>query len=91
MVAMPHPYLAMGRETIVSVAVLPEPILWGRGKIQVVFLISFGPQKKKDLETFYQITSHYLLSEFYIRDLIQNRDFGRMLEQFEEIEKKLSF
>lgn len=91
MVAMPHPYLAMGRETIVSVAVLPKPISWGRGKIQVVFLISFGPQKKKDLETFYQITSHYLLSEFYIRDLIQNRDFERMLAQFEELEKKLSF
>jgi len=87
MVAMPHPYLAMGHETIVSVAVLQEPILWGQGKIQVVFLISFGRQKKKDLENFYQITSQYLLSKNYIHDLIQNRDFDQMIARFEEIEK----
>lgn len=88
-VAMPHPYRAMSRETFVCVAILDRPVLWGEQEVQVVFLVLIEEGKNKDLQRFYQVTSHFLLEERYIRDLIKKRDYDEFIKVLNQVEKEV--
>ena len=88
-VAMPHPYRAMSKETCVCVAVLDHPVLWGEQEVQVVFLVLIEEGKNKDLQKFYQVTSHFLLEERYIKDLIKKRDYDEFIRLLNQVEKEV--
>ena len=88
-VAMPHPYRAMSKETCVCVAVLDHPVLWGEQEVQVVFLVLIEKGKNKDLQKFYQVTSHFLLEERYIKDLIKKRDYDEFIRVLNQVEKEV--
>lgn len=89
-VAMPHPYRAMSKETCDSAWLFwSHPVLWGEQEVQVVFLVLIEEGKNKDLQKFYQVTSHFLLEERYIKDLIKKRDYDEFIRLLNQVEKEV--
>ena len=54
LIAIPHPYKPITRETFVCTAILEKPIKWHIYQVQVIFLLSLS-EKNEDLEEFYRI------------------------------------
>lgn len=89
LVAIPHPNRAMSKETFVCVAILEKPIRWDKRKVQFVFMLSIENTPTKNLQTFYQITSKFLLHKEWVKEIIRKKDFQTMLEIFHDIELQL--
>lgn len=81
LIAIPHPYKAMGKETKVMIGLLKEPIFWGRNMVQVVFLISFGQLEDQNLQKFYQQLMKILMDQELIQTLIQTKDLELILRR----------
>ena len=88
MVAMPHPYVAMGEETFMSVAILDKPILWNKKEVQVIFLLSIGTKKKNDIQQFYSATSKMIMKCKSIKEIIKKRDFETLIKLLNETERE---
>lgn len=80
LVAIPHPYEMMSESSFVIVATLKRPILWESRKVQVIFLISIGNEKNKNLEEFYDKISNVFFDENRINYLINNSSYEALLE-----------
>lgn len=80
--AMPHP-IERGEESIVAVAVLEQPILWGENQVQVVFLISLAKDVGDEAQIFWEKISDILMSEEKIRKLIEEPTFERFSKLME--------
>lgn len=83
-IAMCHPYRVMTQETFVYIAVLDEPILWGRNMVQVVFLIAVGEQEDETIQQFYNVTTQLFLRPYAIDRLIQEPSFKVLMELLTE-------
>lgn len=79
-VAMPHPFEACSDSTFVCVALLNDPIDWGVCDVQAIFLTAVDPDESADLQPLYRRMARLLGSETDIRQLLEKRDFGLMLE-----------
>lgn len=84
LVAMPHPWKAIGNETFVCVGILDQPIQWGGQTVQVVFLVSISNQKNKNLRAFYQGMTQLLADPDSIRQLIRAQTYDKLLELLEQ-------
>ena len=80
LVAIPHPYEMMSESSFVIVATLKRPILWESRRVQVIFLISIGNEKNKNLEEFYDKISNVFFDENRINYLINNSSYEALLE-----------
>lgn len=50
LVAMPHPWKAVSKDTFVCLAILDKPVQWGEAKVQVVFLVSIADDATAKLQ-----------------------------------------
>lgn len=82
--AIPHPLRVMSQDTFVAVAILDKPILWTQNQVQVVFLLSVGSAKDKNLEAFYQKTSSLLFDKEAIQQLLNNPTFETLISLITE-------
>lgn len=90
MVAMPHPYKVMTKDTFVSVCILKKPILWSENQmVRGVFLVSISNTPNKNIKDFYKITSRLLLSKSLTTELIKKNTYQSLIEILNEIEKEL--
>ena len=89
LVAIPHPYKAMTKETFVCICILNKPIIWDKKKVQLIYLMSMEDNSNRNLMTFYKITSKLLVNPKYVNELIQNKRFEVLLSLFGEIESTL--
>ncbi|WP_315113201.1 BglG family transcription antiterminator [Clostridium intestinale] len=89
LVAMPHPNIAITKETFVCVCILKNPIKWDEGLVQIIFLISIENMRNKNLQFFYKITSKLLLNKQYINELIKKKDFQLLQDLLNKIEKDM--
>ncbi len=89
LVAMPHPNIAITKETFVCVCILKNPIKWDEGLVQIIFLISIENMRNKNLQFFYKITSKLLLNKQYINELIKKKDFQLLQDLLRKIEKDM--
>ncbi len=89
--AMPHANRTMGQETSVCVGILDEPVQWGTQKVQVVFLIAVADHELagEELQTFYRVTTTYLMRGRYIRKLIKEQNYEKFIEDLRELEEQL--
>lgn len=88
MVAIPHPYKAICKETFVAICILKKPIKWDKKKVQFVFLMCIEDNDEKDLGKFYQITSKLLTNKCYITELIKKKEYSVLNKLLSEIEEK---
>lgn len=89
LVAMPHPYKAISKETFVCVAILNKPIIWHKRKVQLIYLMSMEDNPNRNLQLFYKITSKLLVNKSMVKELIQKKDFQTLLMLFHSIEEEL--
>lgn len=88
MVAIPHPYKAICKETFVAICILKKPIKWNMKKVQFVFLMCIENNDEKDLRKFYQITSKLLTNKPYIAELIKKKEYSVLNKLLSIIEEK---
>lgn len=79
LVAIPHPFEVLTKNTFVYVAVLKEPIFWHKNNVQVVFLVSISDERDNNLIDFYQYTVVFLLNEESVKKLIENKTFENLI------------
>lgn len=60
LVAIAHPIRAVGDENVVALAILENPIDWGGDDVQLVFLLTIGRGKTKELQGFYRMMSRLI-------------------------------
>lgn len=89
LVAMPHPWKAVSRETSVCIAILDQPVQWGEEQVQVVFLVSIADDKTENLQRFYQVSVRLITDETCIRRLIADRSFHTFLDLIRQKEQEL--
>lgn len=90
MVAMPHPYKAMTKETFVCVCILKKPVRWDENEIvRVIFLVCVSNAPNKEIKDFYKITSRLLLRKVLITELIKKRTYRSLINILNEIENEL--
>lgn len=93
MVAIPHPYKAVCKETFVAICILKKPIKWDMKKVQFVFLMCIENNDEKDLSKFYQTTSKLLTNKCYITELIKKKEYSvlnKLLSVIEEEEGEVN-
>lgn len=89
MVAMPHPWKAVGQETFVCLAILDAPVKWGEAFVQVVFLVSIADDATESLQKFYQVVAKLMVDEASIEKLIAERRFGELQRLLRQKEQEL--
>lgn len=89
LVAMPHPWKAVSRETSVCIGILDRPVQWGEEPVQVVFLLSIADDKTENLQKFYQVSVRLITDETCIRRLIADRSFHTFLDMIRQKEQEL--
>lgn len=85
-VAMPHPYKILSKETFVCIGILTEPVIWDEVEVQVIFLVSIGSRKSRNLQTFYKVTSKLLLNTEYMDQLLAQKTYQTWKELFSKVE-----
>lgn len=80
LVALPHPYKAMSKESFVSVGILEHPIKWTENQVQVVLLIAISEEDTNDIQTFYGTVIKLISEKQYIQKLISERSYLTLRE-----------
>ena len=88
MVAIPHPYKAVCKETFVAICILKKPIKWDMKKVQFIFLMCIEDNDEKDLRKFYQTTSKLLTNKCYVAELIKKKEYSVLNKLLSVIEEK---
>lgn len=89
LVAMPHPWKAVSKDTFVCLAILGKPVQWGEAKVQVVFLVSIADDATAKLQKFYQVVAQLMVDEACICKLIAERRFEVLLGLLRQKEQGL--
>lgn len=89
LVAMPHPWKAVSKDTFVCLAILDKPVQWGEAKVQVVFLVSIADDATAKLQKFYQVVVQLMVDEACICKLIAERRFEVLLGLLRQKEQGL--
>ncbi len=86
LIAIPHPYRVCTQETFVCVALLKQPIVWDKQKVQLVFMLSVEKNKNRDLQKFYMLSGKMLTNKEYIRTILHEKRYETMMGIFRAIE-----
>ena len=82
-VAMPHPMVACSQRTFVVVALLEQPISWAPNvNIEAIFLVSVSRGGDDSLQDFYDRMARLLTSAEAVDELISQRSFEALLDQW---------
>lgn len=87
-VAFPHPIIPLTDFTFVCVAVLAKPVLWGKNKVQLVFLASIEKGDKKNIQTFYKILSTILMDSRKVSELMKQPMYSTLKNMISDILNK---
>lgn len=82
-VAMPHPYGQVTKESFAAVCILEEPVFWGNHHVQVIILVSLSDQEDKDRSEFFERTSEFIMNRQKVRNVIENPTYENFIEQIE--------
>ena len=83
-IAIPHPYIPIASKSFISTTILKKPILWGKNKVYVVFLLSLN-QYELPPAKFYDLMSELLSSASFVDTLFAERNFNSMIRKISEI------
>jgi len=84
-IAIPHPITACAYNTAFAVAILKKPILWGKYKVQIVFLIAVKPEEKSFIKDFFNFISFLMDTPKDVQKIINIRDFSEFLKFIQSI------
>lgn len=79
LIAIPHPDKSYTPHTIVSVALLKEPIIWNEREVQLVFMLSYGDSETDNLDTFFAKSAHFLTDAKEIEKAIKVKNYDEFI------------
>jgi lichenan operon transcriptional antiterminator len=83
-VALPHTHGAICEENLVSCTVLPEPVEWGNGKVQIVILTSYNHDFIKEHDLFFEFILELIKNQQYRRSLIEDPRYETLIRIFSD-------
>lgn len=81
MIAMPHPIQICSYKTIIGVASLNKPILWGNQNAQLIFMLSMRGGDMKYLNDFFDMVVDLVQDKKKIQRLIDTKSFNAFLAE----------
>jgi len=84
-IAIPHPITACAYHTVFAVAILKKPILWGKYKAQIVFLIAVKPEEKTIIKDFFNFISFLMDTPKDVQKIINTQNFSDFLKFIQSI------
>lgn len=75
LVAIPHPIIMNAYETVISVAILNKPILWGNYYVQLVLMFAIKAGDRKNLDYFYNHIVEVIDDAKKVKFLTDSKDF----------------
>lgn len=81
-VAIAHPIHVVGSDNVLALAILNSPIDWDGEDVQLVFLLTIGSSKTRELQSFYRIMNRLINSRELVDHLVRSSNF-------EEVERTL--
>lgn len=79
MVAFPHPYGRVTRESFASVCILSKPVYWSNQEVWMIIMISIAEQEDRDLEPFYRQVSEFIMDKNKVKKLLKDQSFDQFL------------
>lgn len=73
-IAMPHPIEACAKKTVIGVAMLEKPIIWGSGEAQLIFLLAIKKEDMKYLNSFFELTVRLVDDEDFVKQLLETKN-----------------
>ncbi|MCR4950905.1 MAG: PTS sugar transporter subunit IIA [Solobacterium sp.] len=77
--AMPHPGQACTEESLISLAILDQPVSWGQQEVQLILLVSMAADEERDVRTLIELTTDLISDENAVRTLIENRTYDQLI------------
>lgn len=84
-IAIPHPYKTIGKESIVSISVLDQPVEWNDGWVQLIIMISMRKDGDQELRLFYKTASKLIMNKSLVDQLIKNPTWENLILIIEEL------
>jgi len=82
--AIPHPNIAMSRESKISVALLKKPIQWGEFQVKLVLLLSIQEGNQKILRTFFDWLSNIVGDSKKLSSMMKTTSYDEFINQIIE-------
>lgn len=80
-IAMPHPIEACAKRTVISVGILNQPILWGSGQAQLIFMLAVKKEDMKYLNSFFDLTVRLVDDEGLVRKLLGSENLAQFKDR----------
>lgn len=84
--AIPHPNEALADRLRVCIAILEQPVKWGKSDAQFIFILLVPRKVEKELYEFYEITTSLLLNKEIIKNNIIYQNFEFFKKSLKELE-----
>mgnify|MGYP002405872207 FL=1 len=78
---MPHPIEACAKRTVISVGILNQPILWGSGQAQLIFMLAVKKEDMKYLNSFFDLTVRLVDDEGLVRKLLGSENLAQFKDR----------
>lgn len=79
-IALAHPVKLFDAQSIVLTLVLDNPIDWGSGKVNIVFICQVKNGNKDDLRDIYNVFSGLINNKSAVNQIIKNQTYGNFID-----------
>lgn len=80
MVAMPHPYGQVTKESFAAVCILDEPVYWGNHHVQMVILVSLSHDEEPDRDIFFEQTTEFIMNKEKVKEALANPIYEKFIQ-----------
>jgi len=80
MIAIPHPVQACAKKTVIGVITLAKPILWGKYKVKLVFVLAIKREDKVFIREFFKFINAVTKDPLKVEKLYTAKNFKELME-----------
>ena len=82
LMAIPHPLEKIAYNNKIGIGILKEPIMWGKYKVQVVFLFCLNSDKNLNLDAFFEKLIFLVENQDVMKKLINSKSYDEFVNIF---------
>ncbi|MCY6958118.1 BglG family transcription antiterminator [Clostridium brassicae] len=82
LIAIPHPLEKVAYNNKIEIGILKEPIMWGKYKVQVVFLFCLNSDKNLNLDAFFERLIFLVENQDVMKKLINSKNYEEFVNIF---------
>lgn len=81
LLAIPHPIVMNAYETVIAVTILQKPMIWGKNKVQLVFMFALKEEDRKKLNELYKHIIEIVEKPDGVQYLIKSESFDDFISR----------